>query len=264
MKVGDRNSHENLQAEVERLRTELTRRERDTKNQQRENGRQQRQIDGLQGQIERQKREIEQLRGQLAAARRAGFRQAAPFAKDRPQGRGRRPGRRAGTQYGRKACRPRPARVDQTLEAPVPTACPDCSGSVEVTHVASQYQEEIPEVRPIVRRFDIEVGRCSQCRRRVQGRHALQTSDALGAAGAQLGPGVVALVGCGREPGCPGPPAQIRTCALTHTAPTLGGGRQTACRAKGAEPARGANRAPRGASHQSALSVSSVTAAARF
>ena len=59
MKVGDRNSHENLQAEVERLRTELTRRERDTKNQQRENGRQQRQIDGLQGQIERQKREIE-------------------------------------------------------------------------------------------------------------------------------------------------------------------------------------------------------------
>ena len=130
----------------------------------------------------------------MAAARRAGFRQAAPFAKDRPQGRGRRPGRRAGTQYGRKACRPRPARVDQTLEAPVPTACPDCGGSVEVTHVASQYQEEIPEVRPIVRRFDIEVGRCSQCRRRVQGRHALQTSDALGAAGAQLGPGVVALV----------------------------------------------------------------------
>ena len=31
------------------------------------------------------------------------------------------------------------------------------------------------------------------------------------------------LKGCGREPGCPGPPAQIRTCALTHTAPTLGG-----------------------------------------
>ena len=28
---------------------------------------------------------------------------------------------------------------------------------------------------------------------------------------------------CGREPGCPSPPAQIRTCALTHTAPTLGG-----------------------------------------
>ena len=63
-----------------------------------------------------------------------------------------------------------------------------------MTHVASQYQEEIPAVHPVVRRFDIEVGHCSRCQRRVQGRHALQTSDALGAAGAQLGPGVVALV----------------------------------------------------------------------
>ena len=31
------------------------------------------------------------------------------------------------------------------------------------------------------------------------------------------------LYGGGREPGYPGPPAQIRTCALAHTAPTLGG-----------------------------------------
>ena len=49
-------------------------------------------------------------------------------------------------------------------------------------------------VRPVVRRFDIEVGHCSQCQRRVQGRHVLQTSNALGAAGVQLGPAVVALV----------------------------------------------------------------------
>ena len=60
--------------------------------------------------------------------------------------------------------------------------------------MASQYQEELPAVHPVVRRFDIEVGHCSQCRRRVQGRHVLQTSDALGAAGVQFGPGVVALV----------------------------------------------------------------------
>ena len=60
--------------------------------------------------------------------------------------------------------------------------------------MASQYQEELPKVQPIVRRFDIEVGRCSQCRRRVQGRHRLQTSDALGAAAVQLGPGLASLV----------------------------------------------------------------------
>ena len=176
-----------LRDEVERLREELSRRER-------ENDRQKRQIDGLRRQDERQKREIERLKQQLAEARRAGRRQAAPFAKDRPQGRGRRPGRRPGAEYGRQGCRPRPARVDETHAAPVPVACPDCGGAVEVTRVASQYQEELPVVRPVVRRFDIEVGHCSQCQRRVQGRHVLQTSDALGAAGVQLGPGVVALV----------------------------------------------------------------------
>ena len=77
---------------------------------------------------------------------------------------------------------------------PVPDACPDCGGELDVTRVASQYQEELPAVRPTVRRFDIEIGRCAHCGRRVQGRHRLQTSDALGAAGVQLDPGVAALV----------------------------------------------------------------------
>src|SRR5262249_2340222 len=42
--------------------------------------------------------------------------------------------------------------------------------------------------------FNIHVGQCRQCRRRVQGRHPLQTSDALGAAAAQLGPDAQAAV----------------------------------------------------------------------
>ena len=60
---------------------------------------------------DRWKRRSERLKQQLDAARRAGFRQAAPFAKDCPQGRGGRPGRRAGTTYGRRGRRPIPARV---------------------------------------------------------------------------------------------------------------------------------------------------------
>jgi transposase len=55
------------------------------------------------------------------------------------------------------------------------------------TH-ATQYQEDLPAVRPIVRAFHIPIAHCTACRRRVQGRHPLQTSDALGAARAQLGP----------------------------------------------------------------------------
>ena len=143
---------------------------------------------------DRWKRRSEDLKKQLDEARRAGKRQAAPFAKDRPQGTGKRPGRRPGAQYGRQGSRRCPPKVDETHRASAPTACPDCGGAVEVTRVASQYQEELPRVRPIVRRFDIEVGRCSQCRQRVQGRHRLQTSDALGAAAVQLGPGLASLV----------------------------------------------------------------------
>jgi hypothetical protein len=60
------------------------------------------------------------------------------------------------------------------------------------THIAQQFQVEIPR-RPIQRQFNVYIGKCPQCHRRVQGRHPLQTSDALGAA-AQLGPDAQAAV----------------------------------------------------------------------
>lgn len=145
-------------------------------------------------QHDRLKRQNERLKQQLAAARRAGFRQAAPFAKPRPQGRGGSPGRRPGRQYGRRARRPIPARVDVTYTAPLPAACPACGGALGVTRVARQYQEDLPVVHPIVRRFDVEVGCCVTCGHRVQGRHPLQTSEALGAANVHLGPSAVTLL----------------------------------------------------------------------
>ncbi len=77
----------------------------------REKGRLQRKRNRLQRENDRLKQENEHLKRQLDEAGRAGRRQAAPFAKDRPQGRGRRPGRRPGAGYGRHGCRPRPARV---------------------------------------------------------------------------------------------------------------------------------------------------------
>jgi transposase len=56
----------------------------------------------------------------------------------------------------------------------------------------SQYQEDIVR-KIIVRRFDVEIGHCACCGRRIQGRHELQTSDALGAAGVQIGPQALSL-----------------------------------------------------------------------
>ena len=193
-RAGNGGQERKPRSEEKRRRRERTRGEGDSTGLRHENERLQRRNERLRRENDRLKRKTDHLEKQLAAARRAGFRQAAPFAKDRPQGRGGHPGRRAGAAYGRQASRPRPAQVDEHYAASAPAACPDCGGAVAVTRVASQYQEELPVVRPVVRRFDIEVGHCSQCQRRVQGRHVLQTSDALGAAGVQLGPGVVALV----------------------------------------------------------------------
>ena len=143
---------------------------------------------------DRLKRRNERLGDQLDAARRAGFRQAAPFAKPHRQGTGRPPGRRGGAAYGRHGKRPVPRRIDETHDAALPVACPACSGEVHGTHVVSQYQEDLPVVRPVIRECRVHVGACATCGRRVQGRHPLQTSDALGAAAVQIGPEAVALV----------------------------------------------------------------------
>ena len=142
---------------------------------------------------QRLRRENEKLKEQLDAARRAVYRQAAPFSRRTRVAEPRRPGRRRGAAYGRHAHRHTPSQIDETYEARLPRACPQCQGPVRLVRVARQYQEELPVQRPIVRAFRVQIGECRQCRRRVQGRHPLQTSDALGAAAVQLGPQTVAL-----------------------------------------------------------------------
>jgi len=139
---------EGLERENERLRDGLRRAERDRA---------------------RLRRKIERLQGQLDAARRDGFRQAAPFSRGTPTRRPRGPGRKPGAAYGRRACRATPTRV------------------------AAQTQMDLPPIRPVVRACAVHIGRCQPCHRRVQGRHPLQTSEALGAAAVQVGPAVVAL-----------------------------------------------------------------------
>lgn len=142
---------------------------------------------------QRLRRENEKLKDELEAARRAVYRQAAPFSRGTRAAMPRRPGRKSGAAYGRRAQRRRPSHVDEIYAAPLPATCPHCAGSVRHVRVASQYQEELPVQRPLVRRFDVHIGQCRHCRRRVQGRHPLQTSDALGAAAVHLGPEAVAF-----------------------------------------------------------------------
>ncbi|MGH2621863.1 MAG: IS66 family transposase [Anaerolineales bacterium] len=138
--------------------------------------------------IKQLERDNERLTELLEESRRAAKRQSAPFSKGEPKADPKKPGRKSGLQHGRHGHRqpPRPEQIDEVHEAPLPAACPGCHGPIELIEVKTQYQGEIPR-RPIYRQFNVHIGRCCDCGRRVQGHHPLQTSDALGAAGSQLG-----------------------------------------------------------------------------
>ena len=133
------------------------------------------------------------MRGEVEALRRAAKRQAAPFSKGDPIANPKGAGRKPGAAYGTRAPRRPPEHVDQVVAVGLPGCCPGCGGELVVERVAVQYQEELPPTRPLVTCYQVQVGRCRSCGRRVQARHPAQTSDALGAAGTQLGPRVVAL-----------------------------------------------------------------------
>ncbi len=147
----------------------------------------------LRAENERLRVEIEKLKALIEQLRRGQKRQAAPFSKGPPKPNPKPPGRKSGDDYGTTAYRQTPSKVDEVYDAPLPPACPICAGALEERGVAAQYQTEIPR-KPILRRFDVHLGICSCCGKHVQGRHPLQTSDALGAAASQLGPDAQALV----------------------------------------------------------------------
>ena len=133
--------------------------------------------------------QLAELARRLEDALRAGKRQAAPFRKGPPKSKPRTPGRKAGIDHGDHGHRPLPDadHVSECHDAPLPEACPHCQGTLVETGTAEQFQTEIPR-QSVIRQFTVHVGQCRQCGRRVQGRHALQTSDALGAAASQVGP----------------------------------------------------------------------------
>jgi len=146
----------------------------------------------LEEQVGKLEAELAQVKGQLEEAQRAGKRQAAPFSKGPPKTKPGRPGRKAGHA---PAHRPKPKRVDRVLEAELPHVCPSCGGELEEGKVQEQFLIDIPPVEPIVTQFNVHIGHCKDCGKRVQGRHHEQISDALGAAGVQIGPRALGMAG---------------------------------------------------------------------
>ena len=179
---GQRNRSEQTELGLKR---ELDRAQQEIERLRRENER-------LKQESERLKQESERLRRALEAALRSSKRQAAPHSRGEPKANPKRPGRKPGRGYGRQACRPVPARVDEQIAVALPECCPHCGGGVQAESCQAQYQEDIVR-RTVVRRFDIAGGHCRSCGLWVQGRHPLQTSDAVGVGGVQLGPEALTL-----------------------------------------------------------------------
>jgi transposase len=153
-------------------------------------------VDRLSNELAQVREENEKLQALLEEARRAGKRQAAPFSKGPPKGDPKKPGRKPGAGYGDRGVRPLPKTIHEVQEAVLPDKCPDpnCGGHIKETWIDVQYVTDIPPPpEPHTTQFNVHVGNCETCGRRVQGRHPKQHSDALGAANNQIGPYALAF-----------------------------------------------------------------------
>ena len=127
-----------------------------------------------QDQVARLTATIKELRKELAEAKRAGKRQAAPFSKGERTNRPKRPGRKPGIGSFSYRKPPSPDEVTEPL-VDVSVAddnCPGCGGVLEQEGVDVAHVTDIPAMpRPQVTEYRVQVCRCLCCGKRVRGRH---------------------------------------------------------------------------------------------
>jgi len=166
-----------LRGELESLRTTVERIHKQVAELQQQNNKLQQQNNKLQSEIDRLKKEREETEKNSK-------RQTTRFPRRQRKTEPKKPGRKKGTPATH---RDRPAKVDREIDVPV-EGCPDCCCAVENIEVHRQFQTDLPPVTPVITQFNVQVGTCPHCGKRVQGRHPEQISDALGAAGNLIGP----------------------------------------------------------------------------
>jgi transposase len=143
--------------------------------------------------IEKLRKQNELLHTEVEELKRAGKRQAAPFARRKLVERPKRPGRKAGQGNFSRREQPERRQVDRTKKAKL-HGCPDCGGRLRDIHQHEQYVTDIPKtIRLITTRYVTYSGFCAGCHKRVRSRHPEQTSQAAGAAGVMVGPRAKAL-----------------------------------------------------------------------
>jgi transposase len=142
--------------------------------------------------IQKLQKQVERLQAEVEELRRAGKRQAAPFARRKLVDQPKKPGRKAG--QGKFTRREKPA-ADQVQETKVAElqGCPECGGELQAIHEHEQFMIDLPVVEPIITRYVTYSGYCRECHKRVRSQHPEQISQAAGAAGVLVGPRAKAL-----------------------------------------------------------------------
>jgi transposase len=136
--------------------------------------------------------ENKQLRAEIEALKRAGKRQATPFARQKRKTGQKRPGRKAGRGKFERREKPSLDEVEATKSSPL-SACPCCGGELSEIREHEQFEIDIPPVQPVITRYVTYSGYCGRCQRRVRSQHPDQISTAVGAAGVVIGPRAKAL-----------------------------------------------------------------------
>jgi len=143
--------------------------------------------------IQKMEKQIEFLKTEVEELKRAGKRQAAPFARRKLVENPKRAGRKAGQGKFSRREQPAPKRVDKTKRARL-HGCPQCGSRLSDIHKHEQFVSDIPKIiKPVITRFVTYSGYCGGCHKRVRSRHPEQTSQATGAAGVMVGPRAKAL-----------------------------------------------------------------------
>lgn len=135
---------------------------------------------------------MEKLQQEVEELKRAGKRQAAPFARRKLVERPKRSGRKPGQGKFSHRAKPTIKQITETKTAKL-HGCPECGGKVRDIHSHDQYVTDIPVIEVKTTHFITYSGYCRECQKRVRSRHPDQTSQATGAAGVLVGPRAKAL-----------------------------------------------------------------------
>jgi len=143
--------------------------------------------------IEKLEKQVQLLQTEVGELKRAGKRQATPFARRHWVEHPKKPGRKAGQGRFVQRAKPSLKEVSETKVAEW-SCCPECGGKLHKRQKHEQFEIDLPKVEPIITRYLTYSGYCSHCRKRVRAWHADQISCAAGAAGqVVVGPRAKAL-----------------------------------------------------------------------